>query len=286
MTFACRSTAAWLGAAWVLLALAAGAAQAAPRPVARSLPDAMAEAVAPRPEVFALAVGPRLQHRRLAFDGARSGQLADFETMLPVLGLGVRADWFPLSGPLRGLGLVGQLEQGLAVRSRTPVGSFVSASRDLGAAGRWRLPGRRLDLALDVGLGLHRFDFQPLDIDRRLPRPLPDVAYRYLQAGLELRARAAGRLAMVASGHYRHVVHGGGVTSRDWFPGARIRGLDASAGVEVHLADQVTASVGLDALLYRLDFRPSSSTRGSAGASDNYYTWWTRLGVRLGTAGT
>ncbi len=135
-------------------------------------------------------------------------------------------------------------------------------------------------------MGLHRFDFQAQEVTRRLPRPLPDVAYRYLQAGLELRARAAGRLAMVASSHYRHVLHAGGVTSRDWFPGARIRGLDASAGIECHLGDAVTAAVGMDARMYRLNFRQSTSTRLTSGARDDYYSGWVRLGFRLGSSGT
>ena len=250
--------------------------------ITRSLPAAP-DGGPRRPEVFALSVGPRLLYRRLAYAGAPPGQLTNFETQLPALGLGARADWVPLSGPLGGLGLGAQLEQTLSVRSQTPVGEFLSSSHDVGAAARWRADGPRLTLALDLGLGLHRFDFRPQDVDRRLPRPLPDVAYRYVQAGLELRARAGGRLTMVASGHYRHVVHGGGVTARDWFPGARIRGLDASAGVEVQLIDQLTAAVGLDARRYDLDFRRSRSTRVSAGASDRYYSGWARLGFRLGT---
>ena len=265
----------------------APAPEPAPETVTAPLP-ATTPAPAPyvRPDRFTLAVGPRLLYRRLAYTGAPSGQLTDFDTQLPTLGMGLRADWFPLSGALQGLGLVAQLEQTRAIRSQTPVGTFVSPSRDLAAAGQWRFPWQRLEVAVDLGMGLHRFDFRAQDVNRRLPRPLPDVAYRYLQAGLELRARAAGRLAMVVGSHYRHVFQAGGVTSRDWFPGARIRGLDASAGIDCRLGASVTASVGMDARLYRLDFAQSTSTRLSAGASDNYYSGWARLGFRLGTTGT
>jgi hypothetical protein len=279
-----------VAAALVAAALAAPGARAAetdgPATVSAPLPVTAATRQAQPPDVFTLAVGPRLLYRRLSYAGAPPGQLTGFETQLPTLGVGLRADWFPLPGVFRGVGVMAQVEQTRSIRSQTPVGSFVSPSRDLGAAAQWRLPRPRLELALDLGMGLHRFDFQAQEVNRRLPRPLPDVAYRYLQAGLELRARAAGRLAMVASSHYRHVFHAGGVTSRDWFPGARIRGLDASAGIECHLRDRVTAAVGMDARLYRLDFRQSTSTRLTSGARDNYYSGWVRLGFRLGTSGS
>jgi hypothetical protein len=265
---------------------ALAAAAPGPATVCAPLPVTAATRPAPPPDVFAVAVGPRLLYRRLAYAGAPPGQLTGFDTQSPTLGLGLRVDWFPLPGALRGLGVIGQLEQSRPIRSQTPVGSFVSPSRDLGAAAQWRLPRPRLELGLDLGVGLHRFDFQAREVTRRLPRPLPDVAYRYVQAGLELRARAAGRLAMVASSHYRHVLHAGGVTSRDWFPGARIRGLDASAGIECQLGDTITAAVGMDARLYRLDFRQSTSPRLTSGARDDYYSGWVRLGFRLGTSGT
>jgi hypothetical protein len=42
----------------------------------------------------------------------------------------------------------------------------------------------------------------------------------------------------------------------------------------------------MDARLYRLDFRQSTSTRLTSGARDNYYSGWVRLGFRLGTSGS
>jgi hypothetical protein len=277
-----RRIAACVAAAGASLVLAADASAT----TAATVTAPAAEVTAARPDVLVMAVGPRLVYRRLAYADAPPGQLTDFEALVPAPGIGLRADWFPLPGSLGDLGLVAQAEQVRAMRSQTPVGAFVSASRDLGAALQWRRLRAGMHLALDLGAGLHRFAFRAEQLERRLPRPLPDVDYRYAQAGLELRARAATWLAVVASSHYRHVLRAGGVASRDWFPGARVRGLDASAGLECRLGPRLIGAVGLDARLYQLDFRQSTSARPTAGASDVYYSGWARLGVRLGTSGT
>ena len=237
------------------------------RQPSRPLPVTAVTGPAPPPEVLAVAVGPRLLYRRLTY-AAPAGQLTDFDTQLPTLGLGLRVDWFPLPGAFRRLGVVGQLEQ-TRQSDRRPGGELVSPSRDLGAAAQWRLPRPRLELGLNLGVGLHRFDFQAQEITRRLPDRFP-TSRSHVQAGLELRARAAGRLAMVASSHYRHVVHAGGVTSRDWFPGARIRGLDASAASNAAWATRSPRRSGWTPALPPA-FRRSTSTRLTSGARDDYY---------------
>jgi hypothetical protein len=232
------------------------------------------------PDALALAVGPRLIYRRLVYQGAPPGQLAGLDTGTPAQALGVDGAWFPLWG----LGLAAAFEQARSTHARTPTGGYRSSSRDVQAALAWRRAGARLDVMVDVGYGQHRSAFVPDQPERRQPPPLPDVSYTHLRPGLALRARA-GRLAIATGVHYRHVLSAGAVTARDWFPGARARGMDAGLGLAWRLGRHLDVAMGLDARLYRLDFTAGTSVRLATAATDAYYAGWARLGFRVGAAG-
>jgi hypothetical protein len=253
----------------------------APPPLAPASPGP-----ATTPAVFELTIGPRALYRQLSYDTDPDAALTPFRTRLPSPGLGVQAAWYPrLESPR--LGLAGSLEYGAPLTTRTGADfSYSLPNSDVvgGVLVGWAW--RYLTLDLNLGAGQHRFGVVPEGGAASRPRLIPDVTYRYLRAGLVTRVYTTSRFGVVAGAYYRHVLSAGLISSSDWFPGLRVHGVEATAGLTYRFLPSLEARLQGEARLYRMTSDPlAGGGHVTDGASDSYWSVWLAAAVLLGGAG-
>ena len=71
---------------------------------------------------------------------------------------------------------------------------------------------------------------------------MPSASYRYLRGGAG--ARIGSTLSLSARAGYRHVLSSGELTAEPFFPGASIRGVDASVVVAYAIGGGFEAQLG------------------------------------------
>jgi hypothetical protein len=136
---------------------------------------------------------------------------------------------------------------------------------------------------LAVGGGRQRFALLPQgDADSR-PRPIPNVTYDYIRAGVDLRVYTGGPLTIYGGGHYRHVLAAGLIKSEDWFPSASIWGAEANLGVGYRFMSCCEARLHGDMRLYNMTMAPDSGDMHvTDGARDQYWSASLSLAAFLG----
>ena len=147
------------------------------------------------------------------------------------------------------------------------------------------IPSRYLTVDLALGGGLHRFMFVPQGAAETRPRLVPDVTYRYLRGGLEMRLYTGSPVVLLASGHYRHVIDAGGIASKDWFPSLHVMGFEGAFGLSYGFLGFLELRLQGDLRLYRYQLNARRGDPHLAdGAVDEYWSAWLGLGARWGHA--
>jgi hypothetical protein len=266
-----------------------------PRPVlSPPFPPAPAAAVQGRPakershtdrvEPLELSAGGRLLFRELTYEGDRDALLSDLRSAVPTLGMGLQARINPLPGSLQPLGLVLAAEVGQPFRTVTDAGLFLSNASDLSAAIAWSIIESRFRAGIDLGFGRQAFTYRLEGARITHPQPVPDVSYHYLRGGIDGELHLIGPFAVRAGVHYRHVLTSGGLTSANWFPGARVTGFDWGLGAVYRFDARWAVAVAYDVRRYHQDFSAARSVRAADGAFDVYHGLALVLGFRWGRA--
>jgi hypothetical protein len=242
-------------------------------------PDAGPQAA---PATLEVVLGPRLLYRKFSYADDPQRTLSGYRTRLPAPALGLGLTWMPrLATPRLGLTLAAELPTTL----ETTLHGSVYRSRAFDAAGAVLLgvAFRALTLDLALGGGVQRFLFVADAAGTSLPRPLPDVGYRYLRGGLLLRAYPGQRLTVSLGALYRHVAVVEGINGPDWFPDVRARGGEASLAVTLRLSQHFAALLGAEARIYILELKARpDGPRIATQATDQYWAGWLALVASFG----
>jgi hypothetical protein len=236
-----------------------------------------------QPSTFELSVGPRAVYRQLSYLSDPNDALSEFRTARPAPALGASLSWFfRLAFPRLGLQASAEQALGLQATTRSDL-TYNTFSGDYNAALVVGVPSRYLAVDLALGGGRQRFAFTPQGDAISRPRPIPNVTYDYLRAGLDVHVYTGTRFAILAGGYYRHVLSAGLIRSADWYPSARVWGLEANLGVSYRLLPWLEARLRGDLRLYQFTMDPrAGDAHVTDGATDQYWTGSLSLAALFG----
>ena len=232
------------------------------------------------PAALDLGLYARVVRRGFKYKDDLRGDLRSY-TLNAAPGIALSVRWYPaahfVSGIASQFGLDVEYERLFDFNSTREDGlEFPSKSRAFGVGLRWRYPLKRLQPSVMVGYGAHSFRLLPAgpptqELDT-LPY-VPQVKYRYLRAGAELRADVIAGLKATVGVGYRHVLDGGEIHSRNWFPRGKAGGLDARLILGYALPAGFEIRVGIDYRRYfhNLNPEPPNPPWVAGGALDQYY---------------
>jgi hypothetical protein len=207
--------------------------------------------------------------------------------------------WYPgahlTSGPLSGIGIIGELEHSFAASSgrEDGTGSYTTQMRSFMGGLRYRHRLGDHELGVSGQVGRHDFEIQGDEdptarsatgapIDRDL---LPDVAYTFIRPGLDARF-GFGSFGVGLTLGYRVVQSTGDLGTDAWFPDATATAMDAGVFFSYALGSDLRALFGLDYRRYGVDMRsrPEDVTAGrdvAGGALDQYLAGWAGIGWEI-----
>ncbi len=143
--------------------------------------------------------------------------------------------------------------------------------------GRYRLLTG--DLGATVGVDYGARDFNVDDAPSRAKPEIPDVAYRFIRAGLATQMRLGKKMSVGADAGYRYVLSAGEIETEAYFPRLSVGGVDATAwfGYDLASAWQVQLGANVERYFYSMNPEPGDA-RVAGGATDQF------VGVQLGLA--
>jgi hypothetical protein len=244
-----------------------------PPPRREAPPEEPAPRTGAQPAYFELSVGPRAVFRQLTYVSDPNDDLTEFRTQRPAPALGVSLSAFARLGFPR-LGLSVSAEQATRTQAFTSGElGYHTFSSDYTGALLIGVPSRHLVADLALGGGRQRFALLPQGDAASHPRPVPNVTYDYLRAGLTLHVYTGTPFGIFAGGYYRHVLSAGLIRSTDWFPSARVWGAEGTVGVSYRILTWFEARLHGDVRMYRFRMdRKSNDGHLTDGALDQYWT--------------
>ena len=246
--------------------------KAPPRPAPTAEEEPEERSTGPGPAQFEIAVSPRMTYRRFTYASDPQDALSEYHTSSPAPAIGASLTGFFRLGFPR-VGVMASIEQGQPLPATTSGGlEYRTFSGDYFGSLLLGVPTRHLVADLALGGGRQRYAFIPQgDADSRA-RPVPNVTYDYLRAGLELRVYTGTPFGIFGGGHYRHILASGLITSPDWFPSATVWGAEGNLGVSYRLLS-----------LYKFRMDPTAGdAHVTDGATDLYWGGSLSLAVLLG----
>jgi hypothetical protein len=192
--------------------------------------------------------------------------------------VGVTLAWYPAAhfrgGWPSNIGLAVSAEYLPAYQSQTGAGvRYPTQENDYWAGVRGRLPLGPVEGAVTLGGGQHAFVFRSGNgNDRAALDKLPDVAYTYVRAALDLRITLPAKLSLSLGGGYRYVLDGGNknflVEGPTFFPNAKITGFDATVGVGYRVLPVLEGRAGADLRRYQITTNATGAQPAVASGSD------------------
>jgi hypothetical protein len=209
---------------------------------------------------------------------------------------------------LGNIGLIGQAELGIATTTEYPTpnpaggGEIITELEtsaqewNIGLVGR--IPLKPVEIAVFAMYGEHTFILKGDENTSGLPPLVPDVKYKYIRPGVEVRGRpsdflVAGRVAPRFLTSYEQIDLEG-----VWFPGASGFGFDFGLLGGYSVLPLLDVVVGFDFVRYGFDFSgvkknppPTCATlapelppcqKVAEGASDTYISGWVGALIHLG----
>jgi hypothetical protein len=198
--------------------------------------------------------------------------------------VGVTLAWYPAAhfrgGWPANIGLAAVAEYTPGLQSKTDDGTkYPTDANDYSAGVRGRLALGRVEGALTLGGGQHAFIIHSGAVPRSMLADLPDVAYTYARAGLDLRIALPANLSLTVGGGYRYVL-GAGKTNyllEATFPNAKISGFDAGAGLGFRLLPFLEVRGGFDIRRYQI----TTGNPAVSSGTDQTLAFWGQLAVLL-----
>jgi len=237
----------------------------------------------PGPAQFEISVSPRMTYRNFTYLSDPQDALSEYHTsgLAPAIAASLTG-FFRLAFPR--VGLVAAVEQGMPLPASTSGGlEYRTFSGDYNGSLLLGVPSRYLVADLAVGGGRQRYAFIPQGDAESRPRPVPNVTYDYVRAGVDLRIYTGTPFGIFAGGHYRHVLASGIISSADWFPSAQVWGAEGNAGISYRIVPWLEARAHADMKMYKFRMDPEAGDpHVTDGATDMYWSGGISLAVLLG----
>jgi hypothetical protein len=208
--------------------------------------------------------------------------------------LGVTLAWYPIAhmhgGLLSNIGLAASAEFLPGYQSKTGDGTkYPTQENDYWGGLRGRLPIGPVEAALTLGGGQHAFVFRSGSMPRSTLGDLPDVAYTYARAGLDLKIALPANLSLALGGGYRAVLGAGNknylLEAPGFFPNAKVAGFDVTVGLGYRLLSFLEARGGFDLRRYAIKTNASGAQPMTATGVDQTIALWASLAVIIDGAG-
>jgi hypothetical protein len=238
------------------------------------------------PSQFELSISPKMVYRNFTYVSDPQDALSEYHTSSPAPGIAASLRGFFRMGLPR-VGLMAAFEQGMPLPATTSGGlEYRTFSGDYYGSLLVGVPTRYLVADLAVGGGRQRYAFSPQDdVTDSRPRPVPNVTYDYLRAGLDLHIYTGTPFSIFAGGYYRHILGSGLISSEDWFPSAQVWGAEGNFGVSYRIFSWLDARVHGDIRMYKFRMDPDAGdAHVTDGATDMYWGGGLSLAVLLGGA--
>jgi hypothetical protein len=201
-----------------------------------------------------IAVGASGKQRTLRFTSRDFMQapLGYDSSMVP--GVHVAAEAYPLArkgaGPASGLGVGFELDQTLLMTTRSSDAPDVALPTtqkhwSVGIRFRYAFADRPTSpsVVASVGYGNRVFVVDRAALTGEDKLDMPDVAYRYYDPGLTLRVPVGARAAVHAGGKALLFKDAGPIQAPDSYGGAKLTGVEGTAGLEIRVAPSVVVDV-------------------------------------------
>jgi hypothetical protein len=194
-------------------------------------------------------------------------------------------------GPLGGLGLELELQQGFAISSTPSTGgqSFANTVHDYAGGARYRFPfAGSNDVYLSFTGGEDAFTFNG-DPKARAMLYIPDTIYHYIRPGLGAHFLLGGVISVAVSGGYRIVLNGGGPQisnpNNGLFPHLTVAGADAQIVGGYKVNDMLEARVGVEWRRYWFNMHSQMNDRAIAGGmTDQSFAVTARIALLIGSS--
>lgn len=251
-----------------------------------------------RPSPLSVAFGGLAFSRELSYHQDVNENLRAYKLDAAPAGF-VALGWYPgahfTSGPAANIGIVAEAEQSVGASSALGASQvkYSTSMLAFSAGLRERLPIGAHELGLSARFGRHSFavkgDVDPAALSAAgtpVQRDLvPDVAYTYLQPGLDTRFRFGAFGVGVGVG-YRLVLGAGAIQEPEWFPKAKVSALDASAFVSYDVVTSLGVILGVDVRRYGYSMHSAVSDLAqgrdvAGGAIDQYLAAFLGLEYRV-----
>jgi hypothetical protein len=239
----------------------------------------------PGPAQFEISISPKMTYRNFTYLSDPQDALSEYHTSAPAPAIGASlTGFFRLAFPR--VGLMAALEQGMPLPASTSGGlEYRTFSGDYYGSLLLGVPSRYLVADLAIGGGRQRYAFSALGDAESRPRPVPNVTYDYLRAGIDLHVYTGTPFGLFAGGYYRHVLASGIISSADWFPSAQVWGAEGNAGVSYRILSWLEARVHGDVRMYKFRMDPDAGgAHVTDGATDLYWSGGLSLAILLGGA--
>ena len=204
--------------------------------------------------VASVSVGPSAKMRTLTFTSRAFEQapLGYKSSLVP--GARVGGEVYPLAlksdGALSNLGVGFEYDQTLAMTTRSsdaPDVALPTQQKHWDVGARYRIPfGKKPTSPMVIagaGIGRRFFIVDRSALPAGAELDMPDVAYKYYHAGAAFRMPIGAKAAIHAGARGMMFTGAGSISDTDQYGGAKLTGLDATAGVEFKVTPSVVASL-------------------------------------------
>ena len=215
-----------------------------------------------------IAVEERPFWRRLRYNDDLDDRLRRSD--LVANAVGIAASWRPAK-KVPAFSVLGRGELAVGVNGlRTEDGTgYAAHASEWGLGVGFDVQIRKVRAGVTAIYGEQRFHVDDAGAAMEL---LPDVTYRYARGGLAVAAPLAPRWELQVTAGWRQLLGMGGLTDAAWFPRATGAGLDAGAGVALHVAPWLVLHARLDLRRYFFAMNPEPGDPWIAGgATDQYF---------------
>jgi hypothetical protein len=242
-----------------------------------------AASTGPGPAQFEITVSPKMTYRNFTYLSDPQDSLSEYHTSAPAPAIAASfTGFFRMAFPR--VGLMASLEQGMPLPATTSGGlEYRTFSGDYNGSLLVGVPSRYLVADLAIGGGRQRYAFAPQGDAESRPRPVPNVTYDYLRAGVDLHIYTGTPFGIFGGGYYRHVLASGIISSTDWFPSAQVWGAEGTLGISYRLLSWLEARAHGDIRMYKFKMDPDAGdAHVTDGATDLYWSGGLSLAVLLG----
>jgi len=239
-----------------------------------------------------ITVGPSAKARNLAFTSRAFDQAPYGYKSSLVPGVRVAAEVYPLAfsgdgGPVAGLGVAFDYDQTIGMTTRSsdaPDVDLATVQKHWDAGVRYRIAFGQAATAptatVGVDYGQRVFQIQRAGLPAGAELDMPDVDYKYIAPGVDLRYPLGMKLAVHGGGRALLITSAGAIQQPDSYGGAKMTGFEAGAGMQYGITSALM--VGVDGSLTQIGYEflgngtetfgrdSDPATQDVDGASDRY----------------